>query len=124
SRRERLVAGAGQDQRLDRTVAVGRFADRGHLLVHREGQRVARLRTVERDPADAVLDGIQKIFRRLDRGVHVTLFLFLGKQSKSVQATAAFGLDTTSRPFSTSIAAITPPARCGTLARSRPISTP
>ena len=42
----------------------------------------------------------------------------------SNQATTAFNIGEASRPLSTSIAAATPPARCGTLARSRLISMP
>lgn len=45
-------------------------------------------------------------------------------RSGSNQATTAFNIGEASRPLSTSIAAGTPPARCGTLARSRLISMP
>ena len=58
----RFIARTGQDHRLDRAVAVDGLADRRHLLVHRKGQRVARLRTVERQPGDTVLDGIDQVF--------------------------------------------------------------
>lgn len=42
----------------------------------------------------------------------------------SNQATTAFNIGEASCPLSTSIAAATPPARCGTLAMSRLISMP
>lgn len=45
-------------------------------------------------------------------------------RSVLTQATTAFNIGEASRPLSTSIAAATPPARCGTLARSRLISMP
>src|SRR5216683_2559432 len=121
-------AGAGQDHRLDRAVGVDGLADRRHLLVHRKRQRIARLWPVEGQPGDAVLDDIDQVFGRWYRGVHGTLFLFLPllRSIETIQATAAFdfGIDTTSRRFRTSMAASTPPLRCGTFARSRPISTP
>src|SRR6185437_10581971 len=137
ARRECLFAGASEDHRLDRAVGVHGVADRRHPLIHRKGQRVARLRPVKGDPRNAVLDDIEQVFGRLYRGVHRTLFLlWQGKLRVRVsnarqglqvrQATAAldFGIGTTSRPFRTSIAASTPPPRCGTLARSSPISIP
>src|SRR6202012_3575438 len=120
-----LVAGAGDDQRLDRAIGVDALADHGHLFVHRKGQRVARLRTVEGHPGDAVIDRVDQVFIGSYGGVHVALFLFF-KISGRRYATAAFecGIVTTSRFFRMSMAAITPPVRCGTLARSSPISTP
>lgn len=45
-------------------------------------------------------------------------------RSVPTQATTAFNIGEASCPLSTSIAAATPPARCGTLARSRLISMP
>src|SRR6185503_9497085 len=72
-----LVAGAGQDHRLDRMILVDGLADRGHLLVHRKGQRIARLRPFEGYPGDAVLDGIEQVFGTGDGGVHGALFLLL-----------------------------------------------
>src|SRR5205085_3456027 len=148
--RKCLVAGAGQDHRLDRAVGVGVLANLGHLLVHRKRQRVARLRPIEGDAGDAVRNGIDQIFTRTYRGVHGALFLLWshpalllehdlranalvcreGKTgthfSGSCYATAAFdfGTGTASRALRTSIAARTPPLRCGTWARANPISIP
>ena len=54
SRGERLVARAGEDQDLDGAILVRLLADLGDALVHLERERVARLRPVEGDAADAV----------------------------------------------------------------------
>jgi hypothetical protein len=54
TRGEGLVAGALQHQHFERPIAIGLVADFGKPLIHREGERVARLRAIERDPADAV----------------------------------------------------------------------
>ena len=42
--------------------ALTLLADRSHALVHRERQRVARLRAVEGHVGYAVLDGIEQVF--------------------------------------------------------------
>src|SRR3974377_1666968 len=47
------AAGARDHQNLDRGVALGFIANRGEPLIHREGEGIARLRAIERDPADA-----------------------------------------------------------------------
>ena len=75
--RERLVAGAGEDHDLDRGIVVHLAADLGHALVHREGERIARLRPVEGDAGNPVADLIEEIgvYRRgrklSGRGHHI-----------------------------------------------------
>ena len=56
-----LSPAPAQHQHLDRGIAVGAFADLGQPLVHLEREGVARLRPVEGDPADAVIDGKQEV---------------------------------------------------------------
>ncbi len=52
--RECLVACAGEDQNLDGAILVRFLADLREPLVHLEGERIARLRPIEGDAADAV----------------------------------------------------------------------
>src|SRR5579872_7409140 len=57
------------------SVLMGAFrsdalADRGHLLVHGKGQRVARLWPVEGDTGDAVLDRMDQVFIGAHGSVH------------------------------------------------------
>jgi len=61
--RECLVAGALQHQHLDRTVAIGLVADFRKPLIHRKRKRIARLRTIERDAADAVAQLVENVLR-------------------------------------------------------------
>src|SRR5207244_3815033 len=61
---ERLVAGAGDEQRAHRAVLVRLVADLGEALVHRERQRVPRLRAIEGDVADAVAKFVEQFFHR------------------------------------------------------------
>ena len=63
---ERLVAGAGDQDRLHRAVAVGVAADLGQALVHGEGEGVPRLRPVEGDVRDAVAHFVQEFVHALD----------------------------------------------------------
>src|SRR5262245_59258548 len=49
-----LVAGAGYDQDLGLAGAPDAAADLGHPFIHRESERIARLRPIEGDPADMV----------------------------------------------------------------------
>jgi hypothetical protein len=58
---EGLLPGAGDDDGAQRTVLAGREGDLPQPLIHREGQRVARLRPVQRDEADAVADLVEQL---------------------------------------------------------------
>lgn len=60
--RERLVAGAGDHQR---PHIAGISRDRRQPFVHREGQRITRLRPVERDMPDPVPRLIQQLITHL-----------------------------------------------------------
>ena len=65
ARGKRLVAGALEHQHLDGTVAIGLVANCGEPLIHREGEGIARLRAIERDPADAVAQLVEDVLRRV-----------------------------------------------------------
>ncbi|WP_461326399.1 hypothetical protein [Bradyrhizobium diazoefficiens] len=65
-------------------IAVGLFADRREPFVHGEGEGIARLRTVEGDPPDAVLTFKNEVVR-LRSVVHFLMpllfFTFLNAES-------------------------------------------
>jgi hypothetical protein len=50
-----------EHQHLDRAVAIGFLANSGKPLIHREGEGVARLRAIERDPTDAVAGFVENV---------------------------------------------------------------
>lgn len=81
-----MFAGPGEDHRLDRAVGVHGLANRRHLLVHRKGQRVARLRAIEGQVGNAVLGRTDQVFSGCYRGVHRTLFLLLELRSAAEAA--------------------------------------
>ena len=90
--------------------------------------------------SDTAFKNVEKVFVDGRESVYAPALSFMLLPSKSAperrivaspddrsgptQATTAFNIGAASRPLSTSIAAATPPARCGTLARSRLISMP
>ncbi len=73
---ERLVAGAPQHQHLDRAVLVGPITYLGEALIHREGEGVPGLRTVENNPADAVVEREEEVLPRGQFLLHVLRSLF------------------------------------------------
>src|SRR5207247_9961457 len=61
ARGKRLFALARQNQGPERPVGVGRVADFLEALVHREGERVSRLRPIEGYAADSIVHLVQKV---------------------------------------------------------------
>jgi len=75
-KREGFVAGALEHQHLDRAVAIGLIANCREPLIHREGEGIARLRAIERDPADAVAQFVEDVLGRVLGGLRL-LFHFV-----------------------------------------------
>src|SRR6266571_2215230 len=61
ARGKRLVALAGQNQGPERPVGVGGVADFLEALVHRKGERVSRLGSIEGYAADSIVHLVQKV---------------------------------------------------------------
>ena len=77
ARCEGLVAGALQHQHLERAIAVGLVADFRQPFVHRESERVARLRAIERDPADAAAHFVEDVLGGVLGGLRLLVHAWL-----------------------------------------------